>query len=332
MQNAAIEISVVICAYTENRWDDLVEAIASVQQQTISAQEIVLVIDHNEKLLQQALTYFTDIIVVENHGPAGANGSRNAGVAATTGAILAFLDDDAVAAPNWLEQLLPGFADLQVLGVGGYIEPLWLDHRPIWFPEEFNWVLGCSYRGMPTKSANVRNLIGCNMAIRREVWDSIGGFWHQFGHVGGEPRGCGDTEFGIRIHQRWPEHKLLYLPDAKVSHRVPASRACWSYFISRCRFEGRSKSRLAHVVGKRDGLSSERLYTLYTLPQGFIQGLNEAIFQHDLSGLSRSGAIVAGLASTLQGYCLERLRSYRNKNIDLDIHYKTADLNTLSQK
>jgi hypothetical protein len=106
---------------------------------------------------------------------------------------------------------------------------------------------------------------------------------------------------------------------AKVYHRVPASRARWSYFISRCQFEGRSKARLAQVVGERDGLSSERTYTLHTLPQGFVQGLAEGIFKHDVSGLSRSGAIVAGLASTIQGYTFERLSSYRKKFSDMNV-------------
>ncbi|HEY4389123.1 MAG TPA: glycosyltransferase family 2 protein [Ktedonobacteraceae bacterium] len=308
-----VTVSVVICAYTEKRWDDLVAAIASVHQQTLPVKEIVLVIDHNEALLQKAREYFTaatDVTIVENLGPAGANGSRNAGIASTTGSILAFLDDDAVATPDWLAQLLIGFEDPEVLGVGGHIDPLWLHHRPAWFPDEFNWVLGCTYRGMPAHSANVRNLIGCNMALRREVWDSIGGFWHQFGHVGGEPRGCGDTEFGIRIHRRWPHHKLLYLPLAKVYHRVPANRMSWHYFISRCKFEGSSKARLAQVVGTRDGLSSERTYVLHTLPQGLVMGIVESVFQRDLSGLARSGAIAAGLASTVQGYMSEMIRSY----------------------
>jgi glucosyl-dolichyl phosphate glucuronosyltransferase len=308
-----VEISVVICAYTEERWDDLVAAIASIQQQTLPVKEIVLVADHNEFLLQQARAHFaaaTDVTVIENNGPAGANGSRNAGVAVTTAAIVAFLDDDAVASPDWLVHLMEGFDDPRVLGIVGHIDPLWLHHHPDWFPPEFNWVLGCTYRGMPTQAANVRNLIGCNMALRRDTWDTIGGFWHQFGHVGGEPRGCGDTEFGIRIHQRWPHHKLLYLPRAKVYHRVPAKRTSWHYFVSRCRFEGHSKARLTQAVGARDGLSSERSYIWHTLPRGFVLGIAESIAQRNRSGLTRSGAIVVGLASTIQGYVCEKFRGY----------------------
>src|SRR5438105_4442961 len=109
MTNILFDVSVVICAYTEERWNDLVAAIASVQQQTLPVREIVLVIDHNPRLLEKARRHLSDVILVENRGQAGANGSKNAGAAVTKGAVIAFLDDDAVATPNWLEQLVAGF-------------------------------------------------------------------------------------------------------------------------------------------------------------------------------------------------------------------------------
>ena len=308
MINALSDISVVICAYTEKRWDDLVAAVASVQQQTLPAREIVVVVDHNPLLSEKAANYLSGIILIENQGPAGANGSRNAGVAATKGSVLAFLDDDALAVPEWLEQINNELKNPQVVGVGGLIEPLWIKNRPAWFPEEFYWVLGCSYRGMPQESAEVRNLIHCNMAVRREVWETIGGLNDKFGHVGGQPRGCGDTEFGIRVHQHWPQHVLRYVPRAKVYHRVPTSRARWQYFCRRCKLEGHSKALLTRVVGTQDGLSSERTYTLRTLPRGIVRGIADGLLAHDSAGLLRAGAIVAGLAITTTGYITEKMR------------------------
>ena len=62
-------------------------------------------------------------------------------------------------------------------GVGGLTRPLWATGaRPRWFPEEFNWVVGCSYRGMPTGRARIRNVMGGNAAFRREVIGAVGGF------------------------------------------------------------------------------------------------------------------------------------------------------------
>ena len=54
--------------------------------------------------------------------------------------------------------------------------PFWSANQPFWFPEEFNWVIGCTYRGMPTKNAPVRNLIGANMSVRKDVFTKVGGF------------------------------------------------------------------------------------------------------------------------------------------------------------
>jgi glycosyltransferase involved in cell wall biosynthesis len=302
MTSNTLDVSVVICAYTVARWDDLVTAVESVQQQSASPREIVVVIDHNTALLERVRMHFPDVVAVENKESRGLSGARNSGVAVARGEVIAFIDDDAVAAPDWLAQLNAGYREPLVLGVGGAIKPLWMDGRPKWFPEEFNWVVGCTYRGMPRTTAPVRNLIGCNMSFRREVFEAIGGFRNGIGRVGTHPVGCEETEFCIRANQRWPQSVLLYESRARVQHRVPTSRACWDYFRARCYAEGLSKALVSRSVGTRDGLASERTYTFRTLPRGVIRGLADVAFHRDPTGLARAGAIVAGLATTTTGY------------------------------
>ena len=90
-------IAVIICAYTEERWDDLVEAVRSVQAQSLRADEIVIVIDHNPAMLAHARDTFTDCRVLENENPKGLSSARNTGIDATDADWLAFLDDDAIA-------------------------------------------------------------------------------------------------------------------------------------------------------------------------------------------------------------------------------------------
>jgi glycosyltransferase involved in cell wall biosynthesis len=152
-----MKISVIICAHTEERWQDLVDAIDSVARQTVTPHQIVAAIDHNPALLERVCSRFPDITVVENVQEPGLNGTRNSGVAAATGDVIAFLDDDAIAHPDWLEKLLAAYTSENIAGVGGKINPLWLSERPRWFPDEFNWVVGCSYRGLPETTAPVRN-------------------------------------------------------------------------------------------------------------------------------------------------------------------------------
>src|SRR4051812_37119208 len=96
----SLDFSVIICAYTEERWEDLITAIKSVQAQTLSPREIIVVIDHNPVLLQrlrlQAAWPGSELIVIENSQPKGLSGARNSALAIARGDIVAFLDDDAL--------------------------------------------------------------------------------------------------------------------------------------------------------------------------------------------------------------------------------------------
>ncbi len=311
-------ISVVICAYTEERWQDLLDAVASLSHQTVLPHEIIVVIDDNSSFFVRACVYFRDVLgaqliaVVENREQPGLSGARNTGIALATGEIIAFLDDDAMAAHDWVEQLILGFADPTVMGVGGTIVPLWDSGRPGWFPKEFDWVVGCTYRGMPEVAAPIRNLIGANMSFRREVFDTLGGFRNGVGQVGNSMLRCDDTEFCIRVGQRWPHRHMLYLPAALVYHHVPTTRARWHYFRRRCYTEGLAKALVANLVGTQDGLSSEWHYTLQTLPTGLLNGIRTTMRTADMRGVGQAFAIAAGLALTTIGYLIGRLSTWQS--------------------
>ena len=301
--NNALNVSVIICAYTEDRWNDLVAAVQSVRTQSSPAHEIIVVIDHNPRLLERTRSEIPGIVVVDNSEPRGLSGARNSGLAVSRGDVIAFMDEDAAAARDWLQRLMSGYNNPDVIGVGGAIEPVWVSGRPRWFPSEFDWVVGCTYRGMPTTSAPVRNLIGCNMSFRREAFEAVGGFRSGIGRVGTRPVGCEETELCIRARQHWPEKTFLYDPEARVYHRVPSTRVGWSYFRSRCYSEGLSKALVSQFVGADDGLASERTYTFRTLPSGVLRNL-AGVVRGDLAGPLRAGAITSGLAITTIGYAV----------------------------
>ena len=295
-----MEASVVICAYTQDRWDDTLLAVDSVKRQSVAPREIILVIDHNPQLFRRARDSIGGITIIENNQTRGLGGGRNTGFAAARGDVVAFLDDDAEAERDWLEQLLAGYDSDEIAGVGGASLPGWRKPRPSWFPAEFNWVVGCAYLGLPTQAAPVRNLFGSNMSYRRSALEELGGF--QLGY------GCDETEFCIRLHRRWPTRKVMYRPQARVLHKVPANRGSWRYFISRCYFEGRSKAVVAWLWGRGDALESERSYTIRVLPQGVLRGMADAVVRRDPSGLGRAAAIVIGFAVTGLGYVTGTIR------------------------
>lgn len=311
-QMAPLATSVVICAYTEKRWDEIVAAVHSVRTQEPPPLEIVLVIDHNPNLAERARAELAGVRVVANREPQGLSGARNTGIAAVTGEIVAFLDDDAEADPGWLESLVFHFTRPEVLGVGGGVIPWWERERPDWFPPEFDWIVGCSHCGMPSSAAPVRNFIGANMAFRREVLTLAGGFTSSLGRTGTNAAGCEETELCIRAVTQAAGSMLVYEPRASVRHHVPEARGTWSYFLRRCYGEGRSKAMVAELVGRDRALSAERSYLVRTLPRGIARALLEACTGRPTAAL-QAVAIVIGTMTTVAGHLLASLRPWRTK-------------------
>ncbi|MFI9394303.1 glycosyltransferase family 2 protein [Streptomyces bauhiniae] len=309
-------VSVVICVYTEDRWEDILAAVASVRAQSHPALETLLVVDHNTALLDRLTREYKEadgpVRVLANAGPRGLSAGRNTGVAASKGEVIAFLDDDAVAERDWLRRFAEGYADPRVLAVGGRTEPVWASgRRPDWFPEEFDWVVGCTYRGLPPGRVRVRNVLGGNASFRRTAFELAGGFATGIGRDGDRrPLGCEETELCIRISRARPDAVLLIDDRAVIHHRVPEVRERFAYFRTRTYAEGLSKALVARSVGAAKGLESERRYTTRVLPAGIARGLRDAVLARP-GGAGRAGAIVAGVLGAAGGYVVGSVRARR---------------------
>ncbi len=294
-----MKASVIICAHTEQRWQNLLDAVASVRAQSHPAHEIVVVIDHNDALCERAAAQIDRVRVLPNGDVRGLGGARNTGVEHATGDVVVFLDDDAVASSGWLACFAEAYRDERVLGAGGAVVPDWERPRPRWYPVEFDWTIGCSWTGLPQRTAPVRNLIGCNMSYRREAVESAGRF--RLGY------GCDETEFCIRLSVLRPESELLYVPEATVRHHVPASRGTLRHFVTRCWFEGGSKAVVSRLAGSARGLKSERAYVVAVLPAGVLRGIADTVTGRDRAGVLRSAAIVLGVSATAAGFVAGRV-------------------------
>ncbi|MFE1752304.1 glycosyltransferase family 2 protein [Streptomyces anandii] len=315
-------ISVVICVYTEDRWEDILAAVSSVRAQSRPALETLLVVDHNQALLDRLTKEYEEsgdrplaggpVRVLANAGPRGLSAGRNTGIAASRGEVVAFLDDDAVAERDWLRRFAEGYADPRVMAVGGRTVPVWASgRRPAWFPEEFDWVVGCSYRGLPPGRVRVRNVLGGNASFRRTAFDAAGGFATGIGRDGDKrPLGCEETELCIRLTRARPDAVLLIDDRAVIHHRVPGAREHFRYFRTRTWAEGLSKALVARSVGADKGLESERRYTTRVLPAGMARGLRDALLARP-GGAGRAGAIVAGVLTAAGGYAVGTVRARR---------------------
>lgn len=295
-------VSVIICAYTLERWEGLSRAVRSVQEQRAAPQEVIVVIDHNPDLLARAQSEFSDCLVVENSEGRGLSGARNSGMAAAHEEIVAFMDDDAEADAGWLAALAAALSVETVVGAGGTISPRWEGGRPTWFPPAFDWVIGCTYEGYPTVPTQVRNVLGCNMAFRRSALTSIGGFRRELGRLGALPFGVEETEICIRLTAALPDSSIMHVPSALVHHTVPRERATWRYFRRRCFAEGVSKAILTRLVGQPQALATERRYASSVLPRAVLGSLRQAILRRKPGLVMRAVAIVTGLAITAAGY------------------------------
>ncbi len=300
-----MSVSVVICAYTLDRWDQLVLAMDSASAQE-PAHETILVIDHNEALLDRARGRWPEAVVLANAGRPGLSAGRNTALEAATGEVVAFLDDDAVAEEGWLAALVEPFGAPPVVAVGGSAVPIWPGASPAVLPEELLWIVGCSYRGLPERPGPIRNVMGCSMAFRRRPLLDIGGFNPDTGRVGRLPIGCEETEACIKLRQADPGREILYAPAARVRHHVSADRVRMAYVAHRSWCEGISKAGIARTLGRQDSLSSETAYATRILPAGMWRHLRTG-----RRGVVSATAIALSLSLAGAGYLRGRVAPVR---------------------
>lgn len=303
-----IGASVVVCVYTEKRLSLIRAALDSIARQTVPPRQVIVVADHNRALGDRLAVEYPDLEVISNKFEKGLSGARNTGIEHAAGDVVVFLDDDAQAQPQWLETLLACYADESVLGVGGVVYADWSSPgRPAWFPEEFLWIVGCSYRGLPEVKAEIRNPIGANMSFRRSAFDHAGLFDSSVGRTftSSRPLGCEETEFSIRLRRLSPGARIIYEPQAVVHHYVDQSRATWRYFLGRCRAEGCSKARVSRLSGVSAALSSERRYVTQTIIRAVRRELNEVFRPGRKDSMKRLAALSLGTLSAAAGYIEE---------------------------
>ncbi len=306
-------VTVVVCAYTLDRWTDLRDGVLEAARQLRESGRkgrVLVVVDHNDELLTRSAELagpFVDVIA--NARKRGLSGGRNTAIGLVDTDVIVFLDDDATPEPGWLNHLLAPFADREVLITGGAATPRWPDGatRPVSLPAapsgrgELDWVVGCTYEGQPTALAPVRNVMGCNMAFRTSVFDTAGLFGEDLGRVGRVPYGCEETELCIRATRHHPDAGILFEPRSRVHHHVSPDRLKWNYLWRRAYAEGISKAAVTERTSHQASLSTEMSYATRILPRGFLRELFSAPRTRG-RGLGGAFAIASALAMTGVGY------------------------------
>jgi glycosyltransferase involved in cell wall biosynthesis len=240
-----IQISAIIC--THNREMLLNQAIESLLSQDFLGQFEVIVVDNastdqTRRCIDAWLPHPRLRYVYEP--TLGLSVARNTGAAVARGAILAYLDDDAMAGPNWLKTLYAAFQADEALAIaGGKITLRWPIGvvAPLWLSTNLTGSLGAfdlGDRPCTIKRAG-HTPRGANYAVRALFLQGVGGFNVNLGRVGNNLLSNEEvylTEQALRLGWR-----VSYVPDAQVSHYVAPERLYRRWFLKRGWWQGVSE-------------------------------------------------------------------------------------------
>jgi len=253
--------SIIICTYNKGRMEDLIQCLASLLNQKFRDFEILAVVDHNEKLYKTLATKYSASkvrVLLNNSKNIGQASTMNCGVKNSSGDIMCFIDDDAIADENWLSELMKGYDD-DTCAVGGRIEPLWIDNKPSYLPEEFYWMIGATGSYLSSEVREVRNLWSGNISYGKTVFDKVGLFSEDLGEAGSPLFQGEDAEFSMKL-LRTLGKAVKYIPTALVYHKVHGDRVKFKSLLKRAYGQGYAKAYIRKLHNNVNALSVEQEY------------------------------------------------------------------------
>lgn len=297
--------SVLIVTYGD-RVAMTIECVESVLEQSYQPEEVIVLVD-GENGFTALSEHFDANPLIHIHKQAGEYGgvarSRNEVALLASGDVYLFIDDDAVAHPRWIAEIISAY-NVQTPAVGGKATPLWETSPPWYLPPSFYWLIGSIHEGFENGGDDkVRNTFGCNLSIRAEVFEELGGFDESLGKTYDHNLQGEEPEFGIRMHKEYGE-SFRYAPGAEVEHFVPEERTRFSWLLNRAYWQGVTKAQLPS-----DGIATEWSYLRWLVfnqaPRHAYRGLYDVKQWGYLFGLS-SFTKAVGL-----GYVVGKLKSRR---------------------
>ncbi|MEO0739687.1 MAG: glycosyltransferase family 2 protein [Cyanobacteria bacterium J06649_12] len=251
---AELMISAIIC--THNRAQYLGAAIDSLLAQTLDNIEVIVVDnasnDTTAEVVQQRLSDPRLRYVYE--ATLGLSTARNTGANAANGDILAYLDDDAVASPQWLVSLLEVYQNNDRVAIaGGKVTLLWppgISQPPAWLSDDLASGLGAYDLGDQVRYIKNPSLTprGLNYSLRKTFLDSVGGFDVNLGRVGKNLLSNEELHMTqLALKNSW---HVVYVPNALAAHNVAPARLKPGWFLSRSWWQGISECYREQVSGR----------------------------------------------------------------------------------
>ncbi|QAU12263.1 glycosyltransferase family 2 protein [Halorubrum sp. BOL3-1] len=297
-----MKISVVLCTYSMDRYEEFQEAAESILNQTYGDIELVVVVDGTEEVYERVETDYgtnPNTTIHCNDQNRGLSYSRNTGAELADGDVVAFMDDDAVATPDWAEQIIDAYERYDALAVGGRMVPDWLSAKPEYLPEEFYFLIGVTYKGFRETEGYVRNTFSSNLSFDREVFLKLGGFRTEMGKRGENDLQGGETELCARLERETGE-RVVYVPSATVEHKIYDYRTDRQWLLERAFWQGYSKRRMAEIDS--EATSTERRFLRQLLTDFIPRRFTEVVTSPSVAKLDKFVMLLAFTLSIGFGY------------------------------
>ncbi len=232
-------LSVVIATF--NRASLLREALDCLARQAFHPGDEVVVADNGSTddtpaVLREAASRFPVPLQTVHEATPGKSHAIARAVAAARGDVLAFIDDDVFVAGDWVERIHAIFAEGDVDLAGGRVLPRFAGRVPDWlrlsdgrgFNRLASPIMLLDY-GPERQPLGRRSAPGCNLAIRRAVFETVGGFPRHLGKLRGTLLSGEDHLLSERVVASG--YRAIFDPSMTVQHLVPASRLRLGYYL-----------------------------------------------------------------------------------------------------
>jgi glycosyltransferase involved in cell wall biosynthesis len=244
-------ISVIVCTFNRDRMlEETVRSFLDCRTDGLDYELLLLDNNSTDKTREIGVGFaaqFTKIRYI-NEPVQGHPHTKNRGVRESRGEIVAFVDDDVYFSPGWLEAIASAFErHPDVACIGGKVVPHFEGDRPSWLEDDLLDVYSVAHYGDNEREIQPPEYpIGCNMAFRRSVFKQLGGFPTSLGRKPGNLLSNDETYFLLCVVNSGL--KLLYSPDAQVSHRISADRTTQQWLLRRWYWQG-----ISHIAMRQIG-------------------------------------------------------------------------------
>ena len=262
-------LSIIICSF--NRASYIEAAFDSLYNQSSGLESFeTIIVDNNST--DNTVDVFENWRASHSNGSftyltetkQGASFARNTGAAIAKNQWLCFMDDDAIANTNYVENILNHIETKpDIIGFGGRIIPKYIPEEPKWMSYYVSSLVG-NFDYAPTACAfeHGKYPLESNMIVRKDIYDSIGGFNTELPGVLGTLRIGGEgKDLFYRILALG--HTIYYDPSIEVQHVVEVKKLTSEYMY-----------RVASGIGR-----GEKTRTLSISKGAYLKKILEYIFK-----------------------------------------------------